>query len=276
MEPPIKTTHLFPILDRLLIDLLRSLTEAEWHCPTIAKQWKVKDIAAHLLDGNMRTLSMGRDAYFGETPGPIHSYPDLVAYLDKLNSDWVKAAKRLSPQVLIELLTITGKQYCEHIATKNLFDKAPFSVAWAGEQESKMWFHIAREYTEKFIHQQQIRHAVGKEALLTKELFNPFIDTFMEGLPHTYRNTVSATNTIIQITVTTDIGGDWFLVKSEDSWQLTKETNGQPAAHVLIAPVTAWKLFSKGMGVEEAKQTIIITGDITLGEVALNMVSVMA
>ena len=59
MEPPIKTTHLFPILDQLLIDLLQSLTKAEWHYPTIAKQWLVKDIAAHLLDGNIRMLSMG-------------------------------------------------------------------------------------------------------------------------------------------------------------------------------------------------------------------------
>ena len=74
----------------------------------------MKDIAAHLLDGNIRTLSMERDAHFGETPGPIHSYTDLVVYLNKLNADWVKATKRLRPQVLIDLLAITGKQFCEH------------------------------------------------------------------------------------------------------------------------------------------------------------------
>ena len=74
----------------------------------------MKDITAHLLGGNTRTLSMERDAYFGEKPGPIHSYTDLVAYLNKVNADWVKATKRLSPQVLINLLAITGKQFCEH------------------------------------------------------------------------------------------------------------------------------------------------------------------
>ena len=52
--PTISVTHLFPVLDDLLLQLLRSLTPDEWNAPTIARLWKVKDIAAHLLDGNIR------------------------------------------------------------------------------------------------------------------------------------------------------------------------------------------------------------------------------
>ena len=117
---------------------------------------------------------------------------------------------------------------------------------------------------------------VGKEALLTKDLFYPFIDTFMYGLPHTYRNIVAADHTLIQITIITAIGGNWFLTRKENLWQLTKETGRHPAARVIIDPVTGWKLFSKGIGVEEVKQTTVISGDIELGEVVLRMVSVMA
>ena len=64
---PLLTTHLFPTLDAQLIDLLRSLAPDDWERQTIAPRWKVKDVAAHLLDTQLRTLSFGRDGY---TPSP--------------------------------------------------------------------------------------------------------------------------------------------------------------------------------------------------------------
>lgn len=59
-------------LDQMLFDLLRSLTPEEWQAQTVAKRWKVKDVVAHLLDGNIRILSQLRDEYQGENPS-IHS-----------------------------------------------------------------------------------------------------------------------------------------------------------------------------------------------------------
>ena len=273
---PVKTLHLFPVLDKLLIDLLKSLSNEEWHLPTIAKLWTVKDIASHLLDGNLRTLSFSRDNYFGETPPNISCNADLVSYLNFLNATWTTATKRLSPNVLTELLEITGKQYSAHLQTLNPFDTAIFSVAWAGQETSENWFHIAREYTEKFIHQQQIREAVGIQALLTKELFYPFIDTFMYGLPHTYRNVSADTGTTITIKVLTEIGGEWTILKTETTWLLTDTKNSKPKSIISINPDTAWKLFSKGITPEQAFEKTEIFGDKKLGETALQMVSVMA
>lgn len=60
----IETLHLFSILDRKLIELLKSLTLEEWNSQTVAKLWKVKDVASHLLDGNLRGISTSRDNYF--------------------------------------------------------------------------------------------------------------------------------------------------------------------------------------------------------------------
>jgi uncharacterized damage-inducible protein DinB len=54
---PIPTLHLFPVLDELLIELLTSLSADDWNKPTVARLWTVKDIAAHLLDINVRTIS---------------------------------------------------------------------------------------------------------------------------------------------------------------------------------------------------------------------------
>jgi uncharacterized protein (TIGR03083 family) len=272
----IHTKHLFPILDDMLIDLLQSLTKEEWNKPTIAKQWTVKDIAAHLLDTNLRTLSFGRDGYQLAPDISIETYPELISYLNKLNADWVKAAKRLSTTVLIDLLKSSGREFCDFMQEADLDSEAVFSVAWAGEASSKNWFHIAREYTEKFIHQQQIRDAVNKPALFTKELFHPFIDTFMRALPHTYRNTSAKGVTVVAITISSEAGGTWFLKRNIVSWNLVSEPEEKPSAHVIINPSTAWKLFSKGITPAEARAHVMIDGDEELGAVALTMISVMA
>ena len=87
MEIPIPTLHLFPKLDEQLISLLKTLQPDDWHKPTQAKKWTVKDIASHLLDGNIRTMSVARDKFVGDPPGKISSYRDLVDYLNRLNSD---------------------------------------------------------------------------------------------------------------------------------------------------------------------------------------------
>ncbi|HEX7902734.1 MAG TPA: maleylpyruvate isomerase N-terminal domain-containing protein [Chitinophagaceae bacterium] len=273
---PIPTTHLFPVLDNKLIELLQSLSKEEWQLPTIAKKWCVKDIAAHLLDGNIRTLSFSRDQQFLQPRSDINSYNDLVDYLNELNAQWVKAYKRVSPSVLIEQLEITGQQFCEYISTLDPYKDAIFPVAWAGEKVSKNWFHIAREYTEKFLHQQQIRDAVGKPGLITKELFYPFVDTFMCGLSHTYKNIHAEDGTTIQVNITTEAGGTWYLNCRNSNWNLSKEMTGNIAAAISIDPETAWKLFSKGISPEAARTKVTINGNEKLAETALQLVAVMA
>ncbi|UOE46469.1 maleylpyruvate isomerase N-terminal domain-containing protein [Mucilaginibacter sp. SMC90] len=275
-EVPIKTVHLFPLLDQKLIELLKSLSAEEWDRPTLAKLWTVKDIAAHLLDGNMRAIAMAHQ-FAGDAPSmPINSYNDLVDYLNGLNAAWVKAMRRVSPQMIIELLETTGKQYSGIMAGADLFAPAPFSVAWAGEDESVNWFHIAREYTEKFHHQQQIRDAVGKQGILTAGLFYPCIDTFMRGLPHAYRTVIANTGALIQITITGEAGGNWYLLKTTDSWALTKNSGAAPDTIVTLSPDVAWKVFTKGINPQTALDASKISGNINLGENLFNMVAVMA
>lgn len=273
---PIEVIHLFPQLDVKLIELLRSLSQEEWHKQTIAGKWEVKDIAAHLLDGNLRSLSMLRDDYWANRPENINTYQDLVLYLNELNAEWVAACKRLSPQIIIEMLEATGKEYTDYLASLDPYAEASFSVAWAGEEISTNWFHIAREYTEKWIHQQQIRDAVGKPGLMSKELFYPFINTFMCGLPHTYKYVEAPTGTSVEVVVTTDIGGVWHINKTDEGWVLRHFTRLEPNALIEIDPDTAWRLFSKGISPEEALEKVTIKGDEDLGKIALGMVSVMA
>lgn len=173
MKPvqPILLAHLFPGLHAELIALLRGLAPDDWSRPTAAGSWTVKDVTAHLLDVQLRQLSCKRDGAMPPPPDPpIAGYADLVAFLNRLNAEWVTAARRLSPRVLTDLLELAGGQMAESQAGLDPFAPALFAVAWAGEEESLTWFDMAREHTELWHHQQQIRDAVGAPPLSRMEI----------------------------------------------------------------------------------------------------------
>lgn len=274
---PIFITDLFYKIDEKLIEVLSSLAENEWNNQSVAPLWTIKDIAVHLLDGNIRTLSMARDGYFGVQPENVYSYQDLINYLNKLNADWVIAMKRISPNVLVELLTSTGKQYCDYITQLNPFDKAVFSVGWAGETESRVWFHVAREYTEKWHHQQQIRLAVTKEReLYAREFYWPYLETSMRALPHHYHCVAGNEGDMIQFVITGEGGGVWNLYRENSQWALVKEDTAQPLCKVIIEGTIAWRLFTKGVSKHEARNYVTIEGKQEIGEMIFDMLAVMA
>ena len=95
ISDPILCTNLIRRVDEKLIDLLGSLTPAEWDLQTVAPLWKVRDVAAHLLDTALRKLSMVRDSCFVEaanTPSP----QDLITLVNQLNREGVTVYRRLS------------------------------------------------------------------------------------------------------------------------------------------------------------------------------------
>jgi Mycothiol maleylpyruvate isomerase N-terminal domain len=272
----IDTVHLLPRLDSELISLLKSLSTADWRLQTLAPKWKVKDVAAHLLDGNIRCISILRDNYFGEKADHVSSYHELVNFLDGLNASWVKAMERMSPELIISLLEFTGSMYCEALRRLDPLGDAVFSVAWAGEDSSKNWFHIAREYTEKWHHQQQIRFAVGKtDILFQREFYFPFLDTSLRALPYHYRAIPAADSTCIEFRISGSGGGNWYLIREKEQWRLDYQ-GGIPDCVVEIEGEAAWRIFTKGMSKEEAEKVTIIQGSGELGLPILNMLAVMA
>lgn len=273
---PLYVTELFPKVDARLIELLRSLDNEDWDRPTVAKLWRVKDIVSHLLDGNIRRLSIHRDGYAGDPPGQIASHQDLVDYLNRLNADWVKAARRISPRILIDLLEETNREVCEFFKTLDPHAPAIFSVAWAGEEKSEAWFDIARDYTERWHHQQQIRLAVGKPGIMERELYFPVLDAFLRALPHTYRNMEAPEGTLLEVEVSGEAGGSWFLERQDGSWRLGRDAERKPDAKAVIGQDLAWRLFTKGISKDEARREMWFEGDEALGREVLNALAVMA
>jgi hypothetical protein len=178
--------------------------------------------------------------------------------------------------LLIELLETTHQEV--YSVFKQLEPEAPalFSVAWAGDETSPNWFDIAREYTEKWLHQQQIRLAVNKPGIMQRHLYYPFLDTFMRALPVTYKSIFAPEATVLQFTVTGEAGGNWFLVRNKGEWIMVDKPENTPVSAVQITPEIAWRLFSKGIDKDTAQKNIPITGDYLLGSKILDMVSIMA
>lgn len=276
MPSYLRTVHLLPDLDRLLLDSLGNLSADDWNRQTIARLWTVKDVAAHLLDGNLRVLSGLRDNYPGNPPGTLKNHQNLVDYLNRLNADWVQAMRRISPQVLVWLLRESGTPFCQYYAALDPFAPAKWPVAWAGESQSLNWMHIAREYTEKFLHQQQIRHALHDDSLLHSEWYTTFLEVCMFGLPHTLKDQEAAEGTVLHLTITGVRGGTWGVKRTNGNWQLMGSTEDGPQAQAYIPGDIAWILFSKSRRPEDFKDQIKYEGDIGLAKAAVGLVTFMA
>jgi uncharacterized protein (TIGR03083 family) len=273
---PILVAHLFPEIEARLLDLLRSLTASEWEAQTVAPAWNVKDVAAHLLDTHLRRLSMARDGYRAE-PAPMLSSPaDLVAFVNRLNREGVAMYRRLSPQVLISMMEVASRQAAEYFASLDPFGRAAIGVSWAGEETSLNWFDTAREFTERWHHQQQIRLATGRPGIMTRELYYPVLDCFMRALPFAYRDQPGETGTHARFNVAGDCGGSWFLQREDGSWRLTALPSGPKASETTIPQEIAWRIFTKGIDAASAAEQVAVEGDRTLGFHILRTVAVVA
>jgi len=131
--PQVETAHLYAELHHELMKLLDGLIAEQWAAPTVCAGWSVKDIAAHMLDTQLRILSIGRDGFMPPGPAtPIESYQDLVRFLNGLNGTWVEAMRRASPGVLAQMLRVSGPQLADYVLSLDMQAEAMFPVAWAG------------------------------------------------------------------------------------------------------------------------------------------------
>lgn len=236
----------------------------------------MRDIAAHLLDGDLRRLSIARDGVHPPPPAtPIASDRDLVAWLDGLNAEWVGAARRISPRLLVDLLAVTGPQVSAHFASLDPGAPAPFPVSWAGDIESPNWFDIGRDYTERWLHQQQIRDATGRPPLTARRWLGPVLDLFVRALPHGYRDVSSADGTAVSVGIGGDAGGEWMVLREGGRWVLYSGRTETADARVTLSDDTAWRLFSKGLPRAAATERIAIAGNRTLAEPLLGTLAIM-
>lgn len=269
-----ETVGLFLPLQRELVALLRALGEDDWSRPTLARGWDVKDVAAHLLDTDLRRLSAHRDAHRPSAAGP-GGYDEIVALVNRLNAAWVETARRLSPRVVADLLEWTGPQVAELFASLAPEGEAVIPVAWAGEERSANWMDVGREYTEKWHHQAQIRDAVGAAALDSRRWLGPVLELSMYALPHAFRRASAAQGSTLSVRVEGDAGGLWHILRARGRWELREGEAADPTARVRLDADTAWRLFFNALPKDEADARVEASGDAGLCETFLAVRSVM-
>src|SRR4029077_14797519 len=243
---PILCAHLLRRVDDKLIDLLRSLTPGEWDLQTVAPLWKVRDVAAHLLDTALRKLSIVRDSCHVEQVN-IRSPQDLIAFINRLNREGVTVYRRLSPKVLIDMMKEACEQSARFHESLDPFAPAAFAVSWAGEKKSLNWFDTAREFTERWHHQQQIRLATNRPGIMAPALYYPVLDCFVRGLPHLYRDVDAPDGTLLVLEISRGCGGRWFLRKGHSGWDFVNAPGEKFASRVKIPQELAWRVFTKGI-----------------------------
>ena len=247
---PVLTADLFAPDRAAFVALLRQLAPEDWSRPTVCAGWDVKDVVAHVLGGDLSNLSRRRDGFLGVGPGPGE---ELVAWLNRFNEQWVDAARRISPALLVDLLEHLGGPVAAYFAGLD-----PFAiggpVTWAGPDPAPVWLDVAREYTERWLHQQHVRDAVDRPGQREPRFLAPVIATFVHALPHAYRDTAAGDGKAVDVRIEGEAGGTWSVVR----------TGG------------AWRLLTRGLSPETARHAVALEGDQALGARVLDAVAIIA
>jgi uncharacterized protein (TIGR03083 family) len=240
-----------------LLTLLAELDEDDWARPTSAPRWFVKDVVAHLLGGDIWILSGKRDGFHSNPK--INSHTELIELVDRLNAEWVLAMCRMSPRALRELLAFCGPQVESYFSSLDPM-KIGDAVSWAGPEPAPVWFDLAREFTERWHHQQQIRDATGRPPLYDPYFLAPVLDTFVRALPYAYRNASAPAGTVVRFEISGEAGGVWYVYKSEGAWTLLLDSPAEPVTSVVLAQHVAWRLFTKGIDRGKARGLATMEG----------------
>ena len=116
-----------------------------------------------------------------------------------------------------------------------------------------IWLDIAREYTERWTHQQQIRDAVGRPGLQDRRFFGPVLAAFVHALPHALRHTAAPDGAIVRLVITGEAGGAWVAARERERWVLGRDSAATADATATLDQDVAWRLFTKGLSEDRGR-----------------------
>jgi uncharacterized protein (TIGR03083 family) len=253
-----------PLMERdraALLDLLRALPGADWQQPTAAAPWLVRDVVAHLLADDLSRLARGRDGHPGTGPRPGEP---LARFLDRFNAQWVEAAQRISPPVLVDLLAAVTPQVLAFWRDQDL-DALGEPVSWADPGPAPVWLDCARDATEYWVHQQQIREATGRPVDTDPATVRAVLDTFLHAVPLTLRDQPGTA-----LRIESEVG-TWHWERGDAGWVRAPATSG--GAVLRIDSATLWRLCVRMIEPERARARCVVDG--AAAEAVLQIVSII-
>jgi uncharacterized protein (TIGR03083 family) len=254
-----------------LLDLLRGLDPQDWERPTAAAPWVARDVVAHLLGDDLGRLARTRDGHTAGGPRPDETFP---AFIHRLNDEWVTAAARLSPRLLVDLLEATLPQVLDLWRNADL-DATGDPASWAGPEPAPVWLDCARDFTEYWVHRQQVREATGRTGEEDPAALHTVLDTFLRAMPHTLAGQRPPEGSTVAVAVGGPGGGRWAWRRAGGRWW-PADAEGPATAEVVTGDAgVLWRLCVRMIEPDEARQRVRVTGDQDLAAAALEIVSII-
>jgi uncharacterized protein (TIGR03083 family) len=271
LGPPLDVRPLLAPLRDALVEVMSDRSDAAWLTATTTG-WTVADTVAHLLGDDLARLARTRDGH--QVPGPTQE-ETFEAWIDRFNHEWVVAARRLSPRLLVELLAHTGKQVRALWAGHEL-DEPSEAVSWAGVDPAPLWLDIARDYTEYWVHQAQIREALDEPLLLEERFVEPVVSTFLRALPWTLRHVVPAEGeeATLSVHVSDLTPGDWHLRADHQGWRFVPAVAHADTA-VTWSSDTVWRLGSRMIDPPTARARAHVDGDVDVAAAVCDLLAII-
>nr|WP_033294443.1 maleylpyruvate isomerase family mycothiol-dependent enzyme [Amycolatopsis jejuensis] len=240
--PPIDVLPLLAREEQALIGVLADLGAQDWTAPTEAG-WPVHDLTAHVLGTKLGRLSRDRD---GHVPEAALGF----------GAEWVTALRQLSPEVLFAMFVDSTTQLTDLWKHRDL-------------EESDGWLTVARDYAEHWVHQQQIRAAVGAPPLDDAEFRTPVVDTLLRPLPHALPSARPGR----QVACTVEGAGRWTIRATPTGWSIERgaASSRSPLASMTTDADAFWRLCTGTLAPAETAARVQVSGDPAVCEVLLGL-----
>jgi uncharacterized protein (TIGR03083 family) len=258
-----------------LVGLLRDLDDEAAARVTAATPWSVKDVAAHLLGNDLSALARLRDGFDDPTlEAPPSEWGPFVEWLELRNQRWVDAAGFMSAGVIADALAETGRLTADFFST--LAPGEPGEVvSWASPDPAPNWLCIGREFTERWIHQQQIRDALERPGLNGPSFVTPVLAVLVRGVPRAYAGSAPPVGTTVEISVAGRGGGAWAVRRAAHEWDLLEGREREVDARVTLDQETMWRFLSRNTDPAAAKAAADLDGPAELTDPFFEAVSVI-
>lgn len=267
-EPPADYPGLFTVERDRLSELLTGLRAAQWQQPSPCPGWTVLGLCCHLLGDDLGLLARHRDRHYG-TPAPQGATEgEFAAWLDKLQDEWVRASRRLSPRLVTELLAWAGPQIAATLRREDPRARTA-SVSWAGPGPLPAWLDQARELSEYWIHRQQLLQALARPSDLRADLTGPVLDALRWAWPYRLTQAPARPGDTVTIRLTGPVTKTWHLVAGARGWEFGDRPGTHLAASLTMSTEQAWRLLTNNLPAA-GQADITAAGDTTITSTLLH------
>ena len=149
-------------------------------------------------------------------------------------------------------------------------------VSWAGRDPAPVWLDCARDFTEYWVHQEQIREVTDRPPADVPEQVHAVLDTFLRAVPYTLEGCVRTEGTRLTVQVDGRGGGRWaWRCQGGDVWCPTGDELDRGTVVRFDDGGILWRLCTRMLTPDEAGHRTTVTGDAELAGRVLQVLSII-